>query len=134
MIDVKTAPYAALLLRVCTGALFVTHGLTKLFVFTPTGTMGFFESLGLPGWLGLATMLFEIVGGAALILGVATRLVALVAVPVLLGAALTAHWSNGFGFSNAGGGWEYPVMWAAVMAALALLGDGALAFWPLKRG
>ena len=79
-------------------------------------------------------MLFEIVGGAALILGVATRLVALVAVPVLLGAAITAHWSNGFGFSNAGGGWEYPVMWAAVMAARALLGDGALAFWPLKRG
>lgn len=133
MIDLKTAPHAALLLRLTTGALFVTHGLTKLLVFTPAGTAGFFESLGLPGWLGLATMAFEIVGGAALILGVATRAVAALSVPVLLGAAFTAHWGNGFGWANQGGGWEYPVMWAAVMAVLALLGDGAYALWPLKR-
>ena len=133
MTDPRTAPYAALLLRVTTGALFVAHGLTKLLVFTPAGTAGFFESLGLPGWLGIATIAFEIVGGIALILGVATRAVAAVSVPVLLGAAITAHWPNGFGWSNEGGGWEYPVMWAAVMAALALLGDGAHALLPLKR-
>ncbi len=133
MIDLKTAPYAALLLRVVTGLLFLTHGLTKLFVFTPAGTMGFFESLGLPGWLGAATMVFEILGGLALILGIATRLVSLVGALVLLGAAFTAHWANGFSFANAGGGWEYPVMWAFVQVALALIGDGAYALWPLRR-
>lgn len=133
MIDTRIAPYGIFLLRVTTGALFVTHGLTKLLVFTPAGTMGFFELLGLPGWLGLATMLFEIFGGLAIVLGVWARLVSALAVPVLLGAALTAHLSNGFGWSNAGGGWEYPVMWAAVQAALALLGDGAHALRPLGR-
>lgn len=133
MYDTKLAPYAIFALRVLTGALFAYHGLVKLFVFTPAGTAGFFESLGLPGWLGIATMLFEIGGGLALILGIATRLVALVSVPVLLGAAIAAHWANGFGWSNAGGGWEYPVMWAAMMAALALIGDGAHALWPLGR-
>ena len=66
MIDAKTAPYAALVLRGTTGLLFLTHGLTKLFVFTPAGTAGFFESLGLPGWLGIVTMILEIpdFGGA----------------------------------------------------------------------
>lgn len=133
MIDTRTAPYGIFLLRVTTGALFVTHGLTKLLVFTPAGAMGFFESLGLPGWLGIATMLFEIFGGLALVLGVWARLVSALAVPVLLGAALTAHLPNGFGWSNAGGGWEYPVMWAAVQAALALLGEGSYALRPFGR-
>ncbi|MGD9917520.1 MAG: DoxX family protein [Paenirhodobacter sp.] len=127
MIDTKTAPYAALVLRLTTGGLFLTHGLTKLFVFTPAGTMGYFQSLGLPGWLGLATMAFEILGGLALILGVAVRAVSAIGALVLLGAAFTAHIQNGFSFANAGGGWEYPVMWAAVQAALALLGAGAFA-------
>ena len=133
MIDVRTAPYAATLLRLTTGSLFVVHGLTKLLVFTPAGTAGFFQSLGLPGWLGIATMIFEIGGGLALILGVATRLVSAVFVAVLLGAAVTAHLGNGFGWSNPNGGWEYPVMWALVQAALVLLGDGAYALWPLGR-
>ncbi|WP_116133531.1 DoxX family protein [Tropicimonas sp. IMCC34043] len=136
MIDLRTAPYGIFLLRLTTGALFVSHGMTKMFVFTPAGTAGYFQSLGLPGWLGIATMTFEIVGGLALIFGIWSRLVSVVAVPVLLGAALTAHLPNGFGWSNAGGGWEYPVMWAAVQAGLALLGDGAFALLPfrLRRG
>ncbi|MCB1351570.1 MAG: DoxX family protein [Rhodobacteraceae bacterium] len=133
MIDTRTAPYGIFLLRLTTGALFVTHGLTKLLVFTPAGTMGFFESLGLPGWLGIATMLFEIFGGLALVLGVWARLVSALAVPVLLGAALAAHAPNGFGWANAGGGWEYPMMWAAVQAALTLLGEGSYALRPFGR-
>ncbi|TMV57201.1 hypothetical protein FGG78_37300, partial [Thioclava sp. BHET1] len=53
---------------------------------------------------------------------------------VLLGAALTAHVPNGFSFTNAGGGWEYPVLWAIAQFALALLGDGALALRPTPIG
>ena len=49
MIDTKTAPYAALVLRVALGAMFLAHGLwLKYFVFTLPGTAMFFESLGLP--------------------------------------------------------------------------------------
>ena len=55
-------------------------------------------------------MVVEILGGAALILGIGTRIVSAALVPVLLGAAFTAHWGNGFGWSNPNGGWEYPVM------------------------
>ena len=133
MIDNTSAPYGIFALRVTTGALFLFHGLVKLFVFTPAGTAGYFESIGLPGALGYLTMLVEIAGGLALILGVKARLVSLALVPVLLGAAFFGHGASGFNWSNAGGGWEYPVMWAAVQAALALLGDGPYALFPSKR-
>ncbi|WP_312528081.1 DoxX family protein [Paracoccus sp. (in: a-proteobacteria)] len=115
---------AATILRVSTGGLFLAHGLTKLFVFTPAGTAGYFQSLGLPGALGYATMAIEILGGLALLAGFMTRWVSTLMVFVLLGAAWFGHVANGFGFGNPGGGWEYPVFWAVVMAALALLGDG----------
>ncbi len=130
MIDHKTAPYAILALRVTTGALFLFHGLVKLFVFTPAGTAGYFESIGLPGALGYLTLLVEIAGGLALILGVRARLVSLALVPVLLGAAYFGHGGSGFGWSNPNGGWEYPLTWAIVQAALAALGDGAWALVP----
>lgn len=133
MTDTKTAPYAILALRLVTGALFLTHGLIKLFVFTPAGTAGYFGSIGLPEWLGPLTMAVEIAGGLALILGIVPRLVSAVLVFVLLGAAYFGHGASGFNWSNPNGGWEYPVMWAAVQAALVLLGDGALALVPSKR-
>ena len=126
MIDQKTAPYAALALRVITGALFIAHGLAKVFIFTIPGTVGFFESLGLPGFLAHLTIISELAGGAALILGVATRLVSLALIPVLLGA-VWAHSGAGWMFSNEGGGWEYPLFWAVAQGALALLGGGAYA-------
>ncbi|MDX5350523.1 MAG: DoxX family protein [Paracoccaceae bacterium] len=133
MIDHKTAPYAILALRVTTGALFLFHGLVKVFVFTPAGTAGYFESIGLPGALGYLTILLEVAGGLALILGIKTRLVSAALVPVLLGAAWFGHGSAGFNWSNPNGGYEYPLMWAAVQAALAALGDGAFALSPSTR-
>ena len=133
MIDIKTAPFAILALRVTTGALFLFHGLVKLFVFTPAGTAGYFESIGLPGALGYLTMLVEIAGGLALILGIKARIVSLALVPVLLGAAWFGHGGAGFNWSNPNGGWEYPVMWAIAQAALAALGDGAYALVPSSK-
>lgn len=116
--------YAAALLRLSTGALFVAHAAMKIFVFTPAGTAGYFESIGLPGFLAYLTIAAELLGGLALIAGYKTRLVAAALVPVLLGAAFFGHGSAGFFFSNAGGGWEYPVFWAIVMVAQSLLGAG----------
>lgn len=133
MIDNTTAPYGILALRVTTGALFLFHGLVKLFVFTPAGTAGYFESIGLPGALGYLTLLVEIAGGLALILGIKARLVSAALVPVLLGAAIFGHGSFGFNWSNPNGGWEYPLMWAIVQGAIAALGDGAHALVPSSR-
>lgn len=133
MFNEKYAPYAVLALRVVTGGLFLFHGLVKLFVFTPAGTAGYFESLGLPGVLGYATMLIEIFGGIALILGVFTAPLSLILAVVLLGAGIFGHGSAGFNWSNAGGGLEYPLMWAVVQASLAFLGDGAYALRPSRK-
>lgn len=118
--------YAAALLRVSSGALFLAHGLLKVNVFTVAGTVGYFESLGLPGFLAYLTIAAEIGGGLALILGVAVRLVSLALIPVLLGATW-AHAANGWLFSGTGGGWEFPLFWAAAQAAIAVLGAGAFA-------
>ncbi|MFY0680720.1 MAG: DoxX family protein [Thalassovita sp.] len=120
------ANYVALALRLTTGGLFLAHGLVKLLVFTLPGTVGYFESLGLPGLLAYLTVFAEVFGGVALILGVATRVVSLALVPVLLGA-IWVHSGNGLIFSNQGGGWEFPVFWSVAQLSLALLGNGAYA-------
>ncbi len=121
-----SADFAALGLRVITGALFMAHGWLKVSVFTIAGTVGFFESLGLPGFLAYITIIAELVGGLALILGVATRLVSLALIPILLGA-VWAHSGNGWLFSAEGGGWEFPLFWVVAQATLVFLGSGAFA-------
>jgi putative oxidoreductase len=131
-IDPTTAPYAALVLRVSLGIMFIAHALLKVFVFTLPGTVGFFESVGFPGWLAYVTIAAELLGGALLILGIYARWVALALVPILLGA-LQVHLGNGWVFSAEGGGWEYPAFLAAASLVLALLGDGAYALRPAER-
>lgn len=118
---------AALILRVTLGALFLAHAAVKLFVFTPAGTVGFFQSLGLPGPLAYLVIAVEVLGGVALIVGYRTRIASLVLIPVLLGAIVTVHFAAGFFFSNAGGGWEYLALWIVALVVQALLGDGAAA-------
>lgn len=117
---------SALILRLASGALFLAHGWMKVSVFTIPGTVGYFESLGLPGFVAYLTILAELGGGLALILGVATRLVSLALIPVLLGAAWV-HSSNGWTFSNEGGGWEFPVFWAVAQVVILIKGAGAYA-------
>jgi putative oxidoreductase len=68
----------------------------------------------------------EAVGGVMLVLGVRTREVAAALIPILAGA-LWVHAGNGWVFSNAGGGWEYPVYLIVLSAAQVLLGEGAFA-------
>jgi putative oxidoreductase len=133
MIDGKTAPYAALLLRVSMGILFILHGAyLKIFVFTMAGTGKYFASLGLPDWWAWVAMLYETLGGLALVLGIQTRWVAAFLGVHLLFAAYLGHGGNGFWFTAKGGGWEYPVFWAIACFALALLGDGASALKPSR--
>ena len=98
----SNSDYAALVLRLSSGVLFLAHGLLKVNVFTIAGTVAFFESLGLPALLAYLTIIAEIGGGIALILGVATRLVSAALIPVLLGATWV-HMGNGWVFFNHGG-------------------------------
>jgi putative oxidoreductase len=132
MTDSRTAPYATFILRLALGIMFVAHGLTKLLVFTPAGTARFFESVGFAGWFAWPIIGFEIVGGVLLLLGVYARAIAALAAIELL-AASTVHFSNGWMFTNANGGWEYPVFLAVSAAVLALAGDGVFALKPTLR-
>ena len=130
MIDSRTAPYAALLLRVSLGVMFLAHSIVlKLMTFTLAGTAQFFESLGLPAPLAYLVFAAEAIGGLLLILGVQTRLVALALIPILLGATWV-HAGNGWVFNAANGGWEYPIFLIVVSLAVSLLGDGAHALRP----
>lgn len=124
MIDEKTAPCAALVLRLTLGVALIAHGALKVFVFTVPGTVQFFESVGYPGGLAYLVILAELGGGAALILGTFVRPVAVALIPVLIGATLQ-HAGNGWLFSAQGGGWEFPAFWTAMLAVQALLGAGA---------
>jgi putative oxidoreductase len=127
VIDSRTAPYAALILRVTLGVMFIAHSLVlKYFMYTLPGTAQFFESLGLPGVLAYLTFWAELLGGIALVAGFATRWVSLALIPILVGATWV-HLGNGWVFSGANGGWEYPVFLIAVSLVQALLGDGAYA-------
>lgn len=124
MIDNRTAPYATFALRLALGTMFVAHALLKVLVFTPAGTVKFFESIGLPGPLAYATIVAELVGGALILAGVGTRYVAAALIPVLLGATW-AHAGNGWLFTAQNGGWEYPAFLTVAALVQALLGDGA---------
>ena len=128
MIDNKT-PYAALLMRVALGVMFIAHGLMKVFIFTLPGTAQFFASVGFPGWTAYPVTALEIAGGVLLVLGVYSRVVAAVMVPVLIGAA-TVHFGNGWVFSAPNGGWEYPIFLIIAAVVVALLGDGVYALKP----
>lgn len=127
MTDTRHVPIAALLLRVSLGALFLAHLGLKFFVFTPAGTAGFFQSIGLPGPLAYGVMLVELVVGVALILGVQTRIACLAGVAILAGAIATVHGANGFFFTAPNGGWEYPALWIVALLVQALIGAGAYA-------
>jgi putative oxidoreductase len=127
MIDQKNAPYAALILRVSLGLMYLAHSvILKYLTFTLAGTAQFFESLGLPAALAYLTFAGEALGGIALILGFKSRIVSAVLIPILLGA-LWVHSGNGWVFSNANGGWEYPLFLIIVSAVVAMLGSGAYA-------
>jgi len=115
---------AAVLLRTGLGAMFIAHALLKYFVFTLPGNAQFFASLGLPGAVGYVVFVAELVGGALLVAGVFTRAVAFALVPVLLGATW-AHSGNGWLFTSANGGWEYPAFLTLAAVVVGFLGDGA---------
>jgi putative oxidoreductase len=127
MIDHRTAPYAAVLLRVTLGLLFLAHAGLKVFVFTPAGAAQFFGSLGLPPALAYLVILAETAGGLALIAGFHARWVSLALIPILLGAIVTVHGPAGFFFNNPNGGWEFVAFWIVALFAQALLGNGAFA-------
>jgi putative oxidoreductase len=127
MSQTQLTDIATFLLRVALGIMFLAHSLIlKLFVFTLPGTAQYFESIGIPDWLGYVVFPAEVAAGVLLVLGVQTRWVALATLPILAGATW-AHSGNGWMFGYENGGWEYPAYLTLLAIVQSMLGDGAFA-------
>ncbi len=110
-------------LRVAVGVIFLMHGWQKLFVWGLAGVAAFLGKLGVPAPALAAPILtlVELLGGAALILGLYARLAAALLAVDMLVAILTYHLRHGFFVPN---GVEYPLTLLAANLALVLLGSG----------
>ena len=121
--------WGILIMRLVIGFSFLVHSLVLMLgVLTFPGVYGFLESIGIPGFMTYVIFAAELGVGSALILGIQVRWVSLAIIPILLGAVWVRS-PNGWAYDAPGGGWEYAAFWAAMMAALALLGDGPFALW-----
>jgi putative oxidoreductase len=125
----SSAATGAALLRLALGTMWISHALLKLLVFTMPGTAAFFESQGLPGFLAYPLVVAELVGGAAIVLGFYGRQASVLLAPVLA-VVVWVHFPNGWVFTAANGGWEYPLFLMVASVAHGLIGDGRWALRP----
>ena len=124
--DSRAAATGATLLRVSLGLMWVSHAWFKISAFGVAGFAGWLDSLGLPGFMAGPVIALEVIGGLLILTGVYARYVSIALLPVLA-VATWVHLPNGMIFSNANGGWEYPVFLIVASVVQALIGDGALA-------
>lgn len=120
----RLGAWGVTVLRIGAGALFMQHGLQKLF--------GLFGGMGAPGaaaplvsQMGLAGVL-ETGGGLLLILGLLTRPVALILIFEMLYAFLTVHAPQG-GVPLQNGG-ELALLYAVIFGFLFANGGGPISF------
>jgi putative oxidoreductase len=123
---------ALALIRIVVGAVFLTHGLQKVFVFHYAGVAGMFQQMGipLPGVSAALAMTAETLGGLLLLVGLYTRLAAIPVAFTMLVAIAQVHFAHGF-FAQ-GGGFEYPLTLLVANIALVIGGGGAWALDNLR--
>ena len=120
-------PIAEPALRVVTGAFLLPHGTQKLFGwfggYGVEATGQFFASkLALPASFALLAGLIEVVGGLALAFGLFTRVAAALVFVMMMVVVIWVHLPVGFFWTS--GGFEYPLMWAALAAYFVVRGGG----------
>lgn len=113
----KKHDIGVLLLRVVLGFIFIGHG-TQKFQDGIVNIAGWFDSIGLPGFLAYLVASIELVGGIAMLLGLATRIVGGLFVFVLLGAILIVQLAAGFI-----GGYAYDLALLAISVYFLLNGS-----------
>lgn len=114
------------ILRVFLGATFLIHGLTK-FQGGIENTVGFFESLGLPGFTAYMVALIELIGGIAIVLGVGTRIISILFAIVLAVAIVKVKLAVGFLGNGQMAGYELDLALMAISIYLATTNKSFLA-------
>ncbi|MGH8084676.1 MAG: DoxX family protein [Lysobacter sp.] len=115
---------AKLLLRITLGVLILLHGIAKLNGGL-SGIAGMVEAQGLPGFLGYAVLIGEVIAPLMVIAGFHARIGAvLIALNMVVAIALV-HMGQ-LGSLNGQGGWalELQGMFLGTAVAIALLGPG----------
>lgn len=123
----QTRDLAWLIVRVTAGGMLLVHGINKLMYSSIAGfASGSLARRGIEPSVPLAYLIFflETVGATCIILGLFTRAFALAIGIEFLVITFVAHWPNGFGWTNARGGWEYPLFWGLIILAIGLRGGG----------
>lgn len=112
-------------LRAMVGLTFLLYGGQKLFVLGIGGVTEYFGGLGVPAapLAAVCISVFELVGGAALLLGLFTRPIAALFAAEMLVAIPLVHLANGFFVAD--GGYGHALLTLAAGATLALAGAGA---------
>lgn len=91
---------APLLFRLFLGPVFISAGLNKLMAWENTvdwfGNADWGLGLPLPGLMAFLAISAELIGGILLILGLATRYIAIPLMITMLVAAFSVHWENGW--------------------------------------
>ncbi|MDQ1623490.1 MAG: putative oxidoreductase [Actinomycetota bacterium] len=125
---------ARTVLRLALGVVFFAHGWQKIFEYTIPGTQAAFAQMGVPAAQLVAPAIgfLELVGGAAIILGVLVRPVAALLALNMLGALFLVHAPAGI-FADKGG-YELVLVLAAGAAALAIAGAGRFSIDALVFG
>lgn len=115
----KSNEMGAFILRVFLGITFFAHGLAK-FQGGIQNTVGFFESLGLPGFAAYVVAIIELVGGLAMVLGVGTRVVAVLFAVILAVATIKVKLAAGFLGNGQMAGYELDLALIVIAIYLAL--------------
>ena len=113
-----------LILRVVLGITFLIHGIAK-FQMGLGNVAGWFESIGILGFLGYVVAFIELLGGIALILGIGTRIFSALIAIVMVGAIFTSKLSLGF-IGEVAAGYELDVALLAMAVVLVISGSQLL--------
>lgn len=106
-------------LWIVTGILFFMHGLAKLQKGMAV-VVAAFGGYGVPGWLAYPVMGIELLGGAALVLGLGARYAAWALAAIMAGAIVTVKWEHGLLSSGGKSGYELDLIYLAVLVCVAL--------------
>jgi putative oxidoreductase len=126
----RLQPLALLVLRLVLGAVMIGHGYGKVFGGLPHFAQ-FIRSLGLPGWLAYVSAFTEFGGGILVVAGLFTRCVSIAILIDMLVVICKVHWKRGF---MGPGGYEFPLVVAAIAFALIFFGGGPIAFDSIRKG